>query len=55
MAFAWQLCADRASATCLVGLEFISAVAVGVAWLGLLLENGGALLEGELPGGYLSP
>ena len=36
-------------------MEFISAVALGVAWLRLLIQNGGALLEGEWPGGFLSP
>ena len=37
MACAGQLCADRASASCLAAMEFISAVSVGVAWLGLPL------------------
>ena len=41
-----MLHAERASASCLAAMEFISAVAVGVAWLGLLLQNGGAALDG---------
>ena len=55
VACAGQLCADRASASCPVAIGFFSAVAVGMAWLGLLLQNGGAALERERPGGCLSP
>ena len=55
MACAGQLCADGASDSFLAAMEFNSAVAVGVACLGLLLRYGGAALERERPGGYLSP
>ena len=55
MACAGQLCADRASDSCPVAVEFISAVPMSMACLGLLLQNGGAALEGEWLGGYLSP
>ena len=55
VACAAQLRADRVSASCPAAMEFISAVAVGVAWLGQLLQNGGVALEQELLGGYLSP
>ena len=55
MAFAGQLGADRASDSCPAAMEFISAVAVGLACLGLLLQYGGAMLEEERPGCYLFP
>ena len=38
-AYACQLCADRASATCPFAMEFISAVAVGLTWLQLPLRE----------------
>ena len=53
--FFWAAAADRASDSCPSAMEFISAVAVSVACLRLVLQNGGATLEGEWPGGFLSP